>query len=919
MFPASGSILPARPRACPMQWSGEDPIEVEIQRSKPRPQSQRPLLGSTPPPSPPRPTTPPTPTPSLRSSPPRPARLRPLPGSTDVFRFQLQRILFLLVALAATGPLKCTMALAAVTPAAAAPPGTVPALRLGTARLFNQGNDLRLTVAAPDTNLVYEVQTTPLLSSSSIWSSAQLGLPGQTNFILRPGGAHPGRSAFYRLHLPPLAAPRHVQAEEDVPVSLPALRLQLTGTNAALLEFSATNGWLEVPSFGPTRVPPSSQWSILSNHSSHLALGGTLDALQAALPGIRYQSHSNFFGPDTLTVSLTLPSPHHRSVGPLDQIRLSIDVNPINDPPEAAPDRFSGTQDSSLLVPAPGVLANDSDVESDPLTARLSTPPRQGQVTLGLDGSFVYLPEPGFAGEERFYYRASDGRAESPDTEVRILVSPPVDSPAIRLLQPTNEATVTVGRGIELKAEVIPATAPVDRVEYYTERGGLRLGTVFAAPYSFSWTPPRAGRHDLTAQAWDQAGRRGLTQPIWITVEKDCDGDGISDLAEARQGTDPCDFFDDRPPLLRIVEGNFQSGPAGTALPRPLGVRVTNLQGLPADTLLIRFLVVEGDPGLAGQGAATTEWSSSLTSTTDKNGEAFLQARTPSTQGRIGLVQVSIVAHPEVSPLLFALSAPGPQQAWTVATRTRAVATGAAHALALRSDGSIHAWGDNHAGQLGDGIDPSAVPFSSTPLRVPGISNAIAIAAGSWHSLAVMEDGTVRAWGEYREHFRPTPPGNLARVLAVAGGEGHSLALLQDGTVRAWGDPFTNFTPPAGLASVAALAAGRNFSLALRGDGGVTAWGLSGNQEDVGQLRVPAGLREVQAIAAGGTHGLALRRDGTVVGWGGNEFGQATPPATLEAVVGIAAGESHSLAWLANGSVVVWGKTPVGNPGLLPS
>ncbi len=230
----------------------------------------------------------------------------------------------------------------------------------------------------------------------------------------------------------------------------------------------------------------------------------------------------------------------------------------------------------------------------------------------------------------------------------------------------------------------------------------------------------------------------------------------------------------------------------------------------------------------------------------------------------------------------------------TGATGVVAVAAGAFHSLALKSDGTVIGWGDNTFGQ-------------ATPPA--GLSNVVAIAAGgvveggnNSHSLALKSDGTVVAWGDNQYGQTNMPPG-LAGVVAIAAGWTHSLALKGDGTVAGWGS--TNFgesTTPVDLSNAVAIVAGQDYSLALKSDGTVVSWGA--------YLGPPTGLSNVVALAAGGFHSLALMSDGTVVGWGLNDVGQATPQAGLSNVVAIAAGFYHSLALTSDGSVTNWGNAP---------
>ncbi len=217
-----------------------------------------------------------------------------------------------------------------------------------------------------------------------------------------------------------------------------------------------------------------------------------------------------------------------------------------------------------------------------------------------------------------------------------------------------------------------------------------------------------------------------------------------------------------------------------------------------------------------------------------------------------------------------------------------ALAGGSYHSLALKLDGTVVAWGTNGSGE-------ATVPT--------GLTNVVAVAAGGYHSLALKADGTVAAWG-YNFFSQTRMPTGLANVVAVAGGRLHSLALKADGTVVAWGNNESGQTTvPAGLTNVVALAGGGDHSLALKADGTVVAWGENGS----GQTTVPTGLTNVVALAAGYNHSLALKADGSLVAWGNNLYGNATVPLGLTDVVSLAGGHYFSLALRANGTVVAWG------------
>ena len=236
----------------------------------------------------------------------------------------------------------------------------------------------------------------------------------------------------------------------------------------------------------------------------------------------------------------------------------------------------------------------------------------------------------------------------------------------------------------------------------------------------------------------------------------------------------------------------------------------------------------------------------------------------------------------------------------------QAIAAGSAHALALKTDGTIIAWGANTSGQ-------TTVPAGLT-------GTVAAIAAGGSVSGVVKRDGTVQLWGD-NTFGQTVPPAGLANVRQLAIGRNQTLALKTDGTVVAWGSNSSGqATVPAGLSDVVAITAGAAFSAALKRDGTVAVWGTSLVQP------VPSGLTGVVAISAcgallGGQFIDALKSDGTVVSWGVNNSGQTNVPAGLKNVAAIAAGSFHSIALKSDGTVVGWGSNTSGEiavPGGLP-
>lgn len=227
-------------------------------------------------------------------------------------------------------------------------------------------------------------------------------------------------------------------------------------------------------------------------------------------------------------------------------------------------------------------------------------------------------------------------------------------------------------------------------------------------------------------------------------------------------------------------------------------------------------------------------------------------------------------------------------------TNAVAIAAGNWHNLALRADGKVVAWGDNNNGQC------------DVPANLAGVS---ALAAGGYHSLALRTNGTVVGWGADFDG-QASPPPQLTSVVAIAAGTWHSLALLADGSVVGWGDDSSGQADvPPNLGDIVAIAARGNHSLALRSDGSVVAWGENINSQGsyVGQSVVPADIGGASAIGAGDYHSLAIRANGTISSWGDDSQGQIDPPEGLSGVIALAGGSGHTLALKSNGAALAWG------------
>jgi VCBS repeat-containing protein len=138
---------------------------------------------------------------------------------------------------------------------------------------------------------------------------------------------------------------------------------------------------------------------------------------------ITYTPNANFFGSDSFTYTI------RDANGGTSTATVVVQVSAVNDAPIAVADAYAATEDTPLVVPSPGVLANDNDAEGAPLTAVLVRGPASGILTLNSDGSFTYTPRPNYSGVDSFTYQASDGVSLSAPVAVTINVGAANDAP----------------------------------------------------------------------------------------------------------------------------------------------------------------------------------------------------------------------------------------------------------------------------------------------------------------------------------------------------------------------------------------------------------------------------------------------------------------------------------------------------------
>jgi len=294
------------------------------------------------------------------------------------------------------------------------------------------------------------------------------------------------------------------------------------------------------------------------------------------------------------------------------------------------------------------------------------------------------------------------------------------------------------------------------------------------------------------------------------------------------------------------------------------------------------------------------------------------------------------------------------------------IAAGGDFSLALRADQLVASFGNNSLGQLGS---PSSIGQGVVPTITDSngqLMGAIAVAAGGGHSLVLLSDGSVSAWGENQNGqlgdnttgSRGSPGlvqnssnGALVGAISIAAGDKHSLAVVQGGQVYAWGYNMSGQlglgstqeqkspTPIPNFNSALTVTAGANHSLALLTNGTLMAWGANesgqlGDGTNTSRNRpVPVVLlTDIAAVFAGGNQSFAVSTSGVVYAWGDNASGQlglgstlptSTPSivkglggaGTLTGIETISAGSSHTLALSTSGEVYAWGNNARGQLG----
>jgi len=194
-------------------------------------------------------------------------------------------------------------------------------------------------------------------------------------------------------------------------------------------------------------------------------------------------------------------------------------------------------------------------------------------------------------------------------------------------------------------------------------------------------------------------------------------------------------------------------------------------------------------------------------------------------------------------------------------SNVKQISCGVNYTLVLLNDGTVKGFGHNAYGQLGLGNTTTTI---STPTLIPSLSNVKQIACGGYYSLVLLNDGTVKGFGLNSNgqlglgnvdtpKSTPVLIPSLTNVKQISCGNNFSLALLNDGTVKAFGynvqgelglgnvtSPYMSPTLISSLTNVNQIVCGNNFSLALLNDGTVKGFGQNSNgQLGLGNVDTP--------------------------------------------------------------------------------
>ena len=268
---------------------------------------------------------------------------------------------------------------------------------------------------------------------------------------------------------------------------------------------------------------------------------------------------------------------------------------------------------------------------------------------------------------------------------------------------------------------------------------------------------------------------------------------------------------------------------------------------------------------------------------------------------------------------------------------------GQMYALAIKTDGSLWAWGFAPYGEIGNG---EANFTTTTPIKI--MDDVVSVSAGTSHTMAIKTDGSLWAWGHngYGQlgdgtRSQRLEPVKVMENVACVSAKGHyTMAVKTDGSLWAWGrneygqlgngTTVDSNTPVKITDNVVSVSAGGHYVMAIKTDGSLWAWGFNSRGEfgngSTTSSKVPLKvLDDVSSVFAGQSHTAAIKTDGSLWTWGTGGWGMLgdgnnnadsmIPVKVMDDAITAALGGQHTLAIKQDGSLWACGMADYGQIG----
>ena len=235
-----------------------------------------------------------------------------------------------------------------------------------------------------------------------------------------------------------------------------------------------------------------------------------------------------------------------------------------------------------------------------------------------------------------------------------------------------------------------------------------------------------------------------------------------------------------------------------------------------------------------------------------------------------------------------------------IETNWSSICASVEHTIAIKTDGSLWAWGINSSGQLGVG---TTAPFSDSPVQIGTATNWASISASNSHNIAIKTDGSLWAWGnnsygqlgvgDTYDRNSPVQVGTATNWASISSGDAHTLAIKNDGSLWAWGENVfgqlgvgdtSNRNSPVQVGTATnwgSISSGSGHNIATKTDGSLWAWGYNyygqlgdGTRSDKSTPMQIGIETNWSSICTSDEHTIAIKTDGSLWAWGWNSNGQ---------------------------------------------